>query len=345
MSTRQSIADNAEPQTQTAVLRASMSSAIVDATAGCWSPRDSFAAHKGDAAVQVPLLVPSPRAARRQLVRKAAAEMLGTYLLVLFGIGSVACAVLTGALVGLWQSAAIWGCGATVAIYLTASISGAQLNPAVTLAMALFNHHTKFAWSNVPAYVLGQFAGAILAGATNLAMWSTFIQRYETLHGVSRSGQPNCATTSMILGANFPNPATFAPADTASNPAWLVTPAHAMLSEALGTAILMLTIFMVTDRANSAIDPKAAPAVIGATLAALIGVFAPITQGSYNPARDFGPRLVAWLAGWGECALPGPSGGFWVYLVGPIIGAVFAGLLYTFVFRVSDEELESERTM
>jgi glycerol uptake facilitator-like aquaporin len=63
-------------------------------------------------------------------------------------------------------------------------------------------------------------------------------------------------------------------------------------------------------------------------VASLIGLFAPITQAGWNPARDFGPRLVAYALGWGTIAIPGPSGGFWVYLVGPLLGGPIGGFVW-----------------
>src|SRR5215217_9145339 len=89
-------------------------------------------------------------------------EFLGTFLLVFFGCGSVATAVLTGAQVGIFQVAIVWGIGITTAIYLTGSLSGAHLNPAVTIGLATWN---AFPWRNVPRYVAAQFAGAIFASA------------------------------------------------------------------------------------------------------------------------------------------------------------------------------------
>lgn len=92
--------------------------------------------------------------------------------------------------------------------------------------------------------------------------------------------------------------------------------------EALGTAILMFVILAVTDERNAARPPpQMAPFFIGFTVAILISVFAPLTQAGWNPARDFGPRLVAAVAGWGHTALPGPRAGFWAYIVGPLLGA------------------------
>src|SRR5690606_34060147 len=78
-----------------------------------------------------------------------------------------------------------------------------------------------------------------------------------------------------------------------------------------------------------------APFFIGFTVAVLISLFAPVTQAGWNPARDFGPRIVAFLAGWEEVAIPGPRNGFWVYIVGPLIGGPLGGALYTRLIRPS----------
>ena len=110
----------------------------------------------------------------------------------------------------------------------------------------------------------------------------------------------------------------------------------AFLAEFLGTAILALMVFALTDERNSA-TPQArlAPVFIGITVAILICVIAPLTQACFNPARDFGPRLFAYFAGWGDIAIPGPRGiGFLtVYILGPSAGAIFGGGLYLHLLR------------
>src|ERR671927_226344 len=130
----------------------------------------------------------------------------------------------------------------------------------------------------------------------------------------------------MIFGEYFPNPAIFG---TGPEAAALVSPLAAMLVEALGTAILVLVIFALSDPDNAAApEPTLVPFFIGFTVAALISLFAPITQAGWNPARDLGPRLVALALGWGEVALPGPAGGFWVYLIGPLLGGPVGARLH-----------------
>ena len=256
------------------------------------------------------------------------AEVCGTFLLVLFGTGVVAAAVLTGAQVGLWQVAAVWGFGVTIAICATASVSGAHLNPAVTLAMTVFRGDAfPRAW--VLPYMGAQLAGGVLAGCMVLAVFSPFIDRFEREHQLVR-GEQGSEASAMVFGEYFPNPAIFG-TDGAARA--LVSPLAAVGIEALGTGILMFMILALTDRRSGARPGALAPFFIGFTVAVLISLFAPLTQAGWNPARDFGPRLVAYLAGWGGVAIPGPAGGFWVYIVGPLVGAPIGALLYDSLIR------------
>ena len=90
----------------------------------------------------------------------------------------------------------------------------------------------------------------------------------------------------------------------------------------------------LVDRHNAALPAKSlAPFFIGFTVAALISLFAPLTQAGWNPARDFGPRLVAFFAGWGPVAIPGPGGGFWAYIVGPLVGGPLGAAVWEFLLR------------
>jgi glycerol uptake facilitator protein len=119
----------------------------------------------------------------------------------------------------------------------------------------------------------------------------------------------------------------------------------AFAAEALATLVLALVVFAVTDERNSAAPPgRLAPAFIGLTVGALIAVLAPLTQACFNPARDAGPRLFAFLAGWGPIALGRGTGFLTVYILAPVLGAVTGGGLYALVLRPSLPEPAEERT-
>jgi len=256
-------------------------------------------------------------------------ELIGTFLMVLIGTGSDACAVLTGALQGLWQVAVVWGVGVTIAIYTSAALSGAHLNPAVTVAFALLRPE-RFPRSRVLPYVVAQIAGAVMAGLVVWAAFSPFLARFEAREGLVR-GAPGSEKAAMVFGQYFPNAAMFGSSPDAQA---LVSPLLAAAVEGFGTFLLVLVIFALTDPDNAAApEPTFVPVVVGAVVAVLIAVFAPITQAGWNPARDFGPRLVALFAGYGSIAIPGPHGGFWIYIVGPMLGGPLGGLLYERVLR------------
>jgi glycerol uptake facilitator protein len=146
----------------------------------------------------------------------------------------------------------------------------------------------------------------------------------------------------MCYGEYFPNPGKYAVGtdhyDLADHIIHYsrMTEAMAFLAEFLGTLILALAVFAMTDERNSAAPAaRFAPVFIGLTVAILICVFAPLTQACFNPARDFGPRVVAWAAGWDTIAIPGPNGSgfFTVYILAPIAGAIAGGGLYTWSLR------------
>ena len=261
--------------------------------------------------------------------RAFAGEAVGTYIMVLFGTGSVAAAVVTGAQVGLWQVAVVWAFGVALAIYATANASGAHLNPAISLAFACFRR-AEFSARKLPVYWSAQLTGAILAGLTVLAAFGPFIARFESENGLVR-GADGSQLSAMVFGEYFPNPAMYGTGEAAAG---LVSPISAALIEGFGTAILAFVVFSLTERRNAGLSTRnLTPLLIGFTVAALISLFAPMTQAGWNPARDFGPRVVAYFAGWGTVAIPGPSGGFWAYIIGPMIGAPLGAAVHEFLVR------------
>lgn len=253
--------------------------------------------------------------------RELTGETLGTFLLVLFGCGSVAVSVLFTAHKGLMQVALAWGIGVTLAIYLTRHLSCAHLNPAVSLAMAVSG---RMSAKKMPVYLAAQFIGAILAGLVVYALFEPSIAAYEQVHGIVR-GSADSIKTAMIFGEYYPSPDATA----------VVSLSLAMEAEALGTFLLVLMIFALTEGCNvGKPDDALAPVFIGLTVTSIICLIAPLTQAGLNPARDLGPRLVAWCMGWNDAAFPDRLGGFFhVYIFSPSIGSVAAAFFFVRVLE------------
>lgn len=254
-------------------------------------------------------------------------EFFGTFLLVFFGCGAVAAAVLTGAQVGIFQVAIVWGLGIATAIYLTGALSGAHLNPAVTCALATCG---GFPARRVLPYVVVQFLGAFAAAAVLHVIFSGPLVAFENAHGIVR-GTPGSEASAMIFGEYFPNPGGRPFTDAVRA---MVTPGTAFFVEALGSTILVLVILAVTDLRNEARPRELTAATIGLTITLLISLLAPLTQAGFNPARDLGPRIWSALAGWRS--IPFTTNGLgWltVYVLGPLVGGQLGGIFYRVFFR------------
>jgi glycerol uptake facilitator protein len=135
-----------------------------------------------------------------------------------------------------------------------------------------------------------------------------------------------------MFGEFYPNPGDIS-ASTVSLPL-------AMCAEGFGTFLLALFIFALTEDCNvGRPSSDLQPMFIGLTVSSIIFFIAPLTQAGLNPARDFGPRLVAYFAGWGDAALPDSVGGwFWVYVLAPIVGASIAAVFFKYVLEPINEK-------
>src|SRR5689334_15099302 len=232
------------------------------------------------------------------------AEIVGTMLLVIFGDGVVANVVLArskGHNAGWIVIAAGWAAGVTIAVYAVNALSGAHLNPAVTIALAAIG---KFEWARVPAYVLAQTIGALLGG---VLVWLTYL--------------PHWALTDDA-GAKL---AVFC-----TGPA-VRRPAANVLSEAIATGALVVGLLSVLTPKNlvpnSGFETAFAPLLVGVIVFGIGLSLGGSTGYAINPARDLGPRLA-------HAILPIPGKGTsdwgyaWVPVIGPIIGGVGGALLY-----------------
>lgn len=254
-------------------------------------------------------------------------EFVGTFLLVFFGCGSVATAVLLGAQVGVFQIAIVWGLGLATAIYLTGSLSGAHFNPAVTVAMAAWAGFPK---ARVLPYIGVQMLGGFVAAALLFVLYGGSLAAFENANGITR-GAPGSEASAMIFGEYFPNPG-----GKPLNEAARQTVSHltAFIAEIVGTAILVLVILSATDPENKTRPQILTAATIGLTLTLLISLLGPLTMACFNPARDLGPRLFSSIAGWGS--VPFTTNGIgWltVYIAAPLIGGLLGGGIYRAFFR------------
>ncbi|MEO1451501.1 MAG: MIP/aquaporin family protein [Bacteroidota bacterium] len=247
-------------------------------------------------------------------------ELIGTFILVLFGCGAVAGATLFGAFTSLLEVALIWGIGVALGIFASRNLSQAHLNPAVSVAMLWAR---KINRQDFGIYLAGQFAGAFLAGLALLLMFQSSIEVFEAASQIIR-GDEGSQVSAMMFGEYYPNPAF---ADKIS-----LSLGGAIAFEAFGTFVLVMMIFFLTEKADQ-ID-NFIPFMIGLTVTIIITLVAPFTQAGLNPARDFGPRMVAWMGGWGNMAFPDSVGGWlWVYILGPVLGGILAAILFQLISK------------
>ena len=245
------------------------------------------------------------------LTGECLAEFIGTGLLIFFGAGCVAALVLAGANFGQWEISLTWGFGVSIAVYVTGGISGAHLNPAVTLALMVWKGFDK---RKVLPFILAQLAGAFCAAALVYFLYSNLFTHWEVTHHVVRGSVGSLGTAGIF--STYPHA--------------LLNNFQALTVELIITAVLMMGILALTDDQNSGPKGFAAALLIGILIAVIGASLGPLTGFAMNPARDFGPKLFAFLAGWGDVALTGGRDipYFWVPIIGPILGAQLGAAAY-----------------
>lgn len=251
------------------------------------------------------------------------AEFLGTFVLILIGVGSVAVAVvgLPGSgrqsvpfgapnwLIISWG----WGLAVVFGVYVAGGISGAHLNPAVTLGFAV---RRDFPWRKIIPYWFAQLAGAFVAAALVYASYRWAIDSAESKAGIPR----NKSLPTYSIFATFP-------AQYFGNSWW-----GPFLDEMIGTGLLLMLICALIDTRNTAPRSNLHPFLIGLVVVAIGLTFGTNSGYAINPARDFGPRLFTWSQGWDAIALPGTFQWFhhyfWIPIVGPLAGGVIGVGVY-----------------
>jgi glycerol uptake facilitator protein len=277
---------------------------------------------------------------RKGLIGELWAEFFGCFILISFGDGVVA---MLWALVGSGRSSQgvlnssgdwlliTWGWALAVAfaVYVTGGISGAHINPAISLGAAI---RKQMPWNKVPWYWLAQVLGCFVGAALVFLVYNNAINHFDQVgHCVGAAGacKPIVKGTPASLGtystfATFPAPYFHS----------FIGP---LIDQIVGTFFLALFVWAITDEFNQPVGSNMGPFMVGMVVMAIGISFGANAGYAINPARDFGPRVFAWIAGWGKLALPGNYGNvndyFWIPIVGPLIGAAIASYLYEFAIR------------
>lgn len=244
---------------------------------------------------------------RNSMAGELSAEFAGTFILILFGCGVVAQVVAAG--IGDHDSIAwAWGLGVTLGVYVAARISGAHINPAVTLALAVFK---GFSWRKVLPYALAQTLGAFLAAL--LVRWN-----YSEVLAMT---DPGHTFKTQIVFSTLPG-----------NGALPISEWGALRDQIIGTAILLFVIFAVTDLLNTPPGANLGPLIIGLLVVAIGMAWGTDAGYAINPARDLGPRFASYITGYHD-AWRDQYGNiyFWVPIVGPLVGGVLGAAAYRFL--------------
>ncbi len=244
---------------------------------------------------------------RDNLTRELFAEFLGTFVMIAFGAGVVAQFVLSGGQAGSQLAINLtWGFAVTLAIYVAGGVSGAHLNPAVTVALAV---RRGFPWSKVVPYAIAQTLGAFTAAGAVLLVYR---EAFTAFDGGIR----------QVLGAKG-TAGIFA-----TYPQSYLSSFGGLIDQVFGTAILLMVILAITDERNGAPTGNVAPLFIGLLVFAIGAAFGFNAGYAINPARDLGPRLFTAIAGWGFEVFRAGNNWFWVPIVGPLIGGALGATVY-----------------
>src|SRR5262245_47247219 len=243
----------------------------------------------------------------KTLLGEMAAEFAGTMILILFGVGVVAQVVAGG--IGNHDSIAwAWGIGVMMGVYTAGRYTGAHINPAVTITMAVFR---GLPWSKVLPYIVSQFLGAFVAALIVRWNYDKALDKFD----------PGLTIKSQGVFSTLPGN---------GNAALGIDMWGGLLDQIIGTAILLFVIMAIVDARNISPAGNLAPFLIGLLVVGIGMAWGTVAGYAINPARDFGPRVAQALTGYGTDAFQDQNGDpyFWVPIVGPIIGGLIGGLLY-----------------
>jgi glycerol uptake facilitator len=266
------------------------------------------------------------RSWRKGVLGELWAEFFGCFILISFGDGVVA---MLWALFGSGRTTPAgglqsggdwlligwgWAMAVTFAVYTVGGITGAHINPAVTFGAAI---RKQLPWGKVPRYWAAQVLGCFVGAALVYLVYNAAINNYDTTHHIVKGTLASVSTFSTF--ATFP-----------AN--YFHTVWGPLIDQIVGTFFLVLFVWAVSDEFNLPVGDNLAPFIVGMIVFAVGISFGANAGYAINPARDFGPRIFAWIAGWGKIAFPGNykyiQDYFWIPIVGPLIGGAIASVVY-----------------
>ncbi|MCJ1255778.1 hypothetical protein MMC24_003595 [Lignoscripta atroalba] len=251
----------------------------------------------------------------RLVLREPFAEFWGTFIMVLFGNGSVAQVLLStgqatapgGNGFGDYQSISWgWGIGVMLGVYV-AGDSGGYLNPAVTLSNCLYR---KLPWRRFPIYLLAQFLGGFCASGV---VYANYIAAVNNIEGVGIRTVPPSKTATAGIFCTYPQA--------------FLTRTNMFFSEFITSTVLMFVIFALQDHSNLGAG-SLLPLGLFFLIFGLGACFGYETGYAINLARDFGPRLMSYAVGYGNEVWSAGGYYFWIPMIAPFFGCVFGGFLY-----------------
>lgn len=260
-------------------------------------------------------------------------EILGCFILVFIGNSVLAGAVFTGGALGFTIVPWGWAIGTLAAIYIVGGISGGHLHPGITIALAMTKRMEK---KDVLPYIISQIVGSFLGAA------AVFVTRFG--NWVVVDAAKTKITSAVMLFCQYPNPlfwGDYYPTDIGGTgalvaevntvfPAWM----GILIEFLIGGVLLMLLVMAVLDSDSPFSLSSVAPYIIGIFVFAGVSIMGPLTMAGITPIRDFGPRLFAWVIGYGSLAFPGARGFEWtIYWIGPVIGAIVGVLIYDYLLK------------
>ncbi|XP_063002326.1 aquaporin-10 [Elgaria multicarinata webbii] len=246
---------------------------------------------------------------RSPLARQCIAEFLGVFVLIVLTLSGTAQSVTSeGTKGGYMSSALVSGIAVMLAIHVSGGVSGGHLNPAFSLAMCLLG---QFPWWKMPIYGAIQILGSFIGASAVYALYYDAIQSYS--NGTLAVTGPR--ETASIF-ATYPAP--------------YLSIRNGFLDQTLGTGMLVLSILALLDSRNKSMPPGLQPLGVGLLVLMLSLAMGANCSCAINPARDLGPRLFTYVAGWGPQVFSAGNYWWWVPVVAPMVGAATGTAIYQF---------------